>query len=387
MKIALCLEYPLGQRGGVSVLVESLLAELSRRGHQLVLVSGDTPENARGLQDGKLFEEHFYWNHLRPSASQARQLARQLADARVDLAHFHSGGNYGWGNRLPFATPAFHLRRLHIPSVSTVHLVVDLLDGFCGPEKPLWFKLLLAPGAWCGKMHQLSQVQLEIAVSQHDYRKLRRWYAPFRSRFVQVYHSRLQAATPMAASDRRQPVILNVGHIAWRKGQAVLAEAFARIAGRYPEWKLQLAGEDGHEGIAARIRDIARQNRLEDRILLLGERTDATELMRRAGIYVQPSFFEALGLALQEAMFLGCPVIGSRAGGIPELIEENRTGLLVEPGNATQLSAALETMLRDAAGREQWGKAAAAGVREKGMTVEGMVERHLELYERVVRKN
>ena len=66
------------------------------------------------------------------------------------------------------------------------------------------------------------------------------------------------------------------------------------------------------------------------------------DLMSRAAIYVQPSFWEALGLALQEAMFAGCACVGSRAGGIPELIEENKTGLLFEPGNVAQLAAALE---------------------------------------------
>ena len=54
------------------------------------------------------------------------------------------------------------------------------------------------------------------------------------------------------------------------------------------------------------------------------------DLMQRAAIYVQPSFWEALGLALQEAMLAGCACIGSRAGGIPELVQHEQNGLLFD---------------------------------------------------------
>ena len=114
MRIALCLEYPIALRGGVSVLVEALLEEFVRRGHQVVLVSADTAETLRASPAGKLVAEHFAWNRLKPSAAAAKKLARQLAGARVDLAHFHSGGNYGWGNRFPFRSPIFFLNNLEM---------------------------------------------------------------------------------------------------------------------------------------------------------------------------------------------------------------------------------------------------------------------------------
>ncbi|HXJ74423.1 MAG TPA: glycosyltransferase, partial [Candidatus Dormibacteraeota bacterium] len=302
------------------------------------------------------------------------------------LAHFHSGGNYGWGNRFPFRCPIYFLNRLGIPCVSTVHLVVSIGEGYCGPEKPAWFKSLMFPLAWCGKMHQLRHTRREIAVSYHDLKKLRSWYRPLQNRFTQIYHSRLRDGAATSASTRRDPVILNVGHLAWRKGQLVLAEAFAQIAARHPEWVLQLAGEDMDGQTTRKIRQLAAAHGLENRIQLLGERHDVTELMRRAAIYVQPSFWEALGLALQEAMFFGCACIGSQAGGIPELIDADRTGLLVEPGNAAQLSLGLEQLIQDTEQREKLGAAAAASIRERNMTVEGMTRRHLELYELFARK-
>jgi glycosyltransferase involved in cell wall biosynthesis len=384
MKIALCLEYPLAVRGGVSVLVETLFKELASRRHEIVLVSPDSSDALQAAESGRWICEHVFWNPGSNSRANARNLATQIVKTGVQLAHFHFGGNYGWGNRLPGCCPITQLAELGVPCISTVHLVVDMLNGYCGPQRSMLFKLAMLPLAWLGKMQQLRNVRVEIAVSQHDLQKLQRWYWPLRKRFAQIYHSRLREADSNTMSCEREPVILNVGHIAWRKGQLVLAQAFARIAPRHPKWTLQLAGHDGGDGIVNEIGLLEKNSGLAGRICWLGERRDALDLMRRAAIYVQPSYWEALGLALQEAMSCGCVAIGSRAGGIPELIEDGRTGLLFAPGDTAQLASRLEELINDPARRKQFGSAAAASMRQRGMTAEAMVERHLQLYESVL---
>jgi len=385
MKIALCLQYPVDLRGGVSVLVETLLRELAARGHEIVLVSPDTGESLRGLEVGKQISQHIHFTPEQTSAADSKNLAEQIAAAKVDVAHFHSGGVFVWGGRFSLHSPVIYLHRLGVPCVSTVHLVISLFEGYCGPQKPAWFKALLLPPAWLGKMRQLRHVQREITVSQHDFQKMRRWYFPLRRKFVQIYHSRLGGKPGQSQNPKRGKIILNAGHIAWRKGQVVLAEAFTQIAPRHPDWILQLTGHDADGVSVQQIRKLIEKQGFEKRILLLGERADAQDLMSRAAIYVQPSFWEALGLALQEAMFAGCACVGSRAGGIPELIEENKTGLLFEPGNVAQLAAALESLIADESRRENLGRAAAASIQERGMTAEQMVENHLRLYESIRR--
>jgi glycosyltransferase involved in cell wall biosynthesis len=378
MRIALCLEYPINQRGGTEVLVSELVKGLSKE-HQVILVSPDNAESLRQSPAGSLVMKHIPFAPDWKSVAAARDLAQKIALAKPDLAHFHFGGTYGWGNRYPFRCPIYFLRRRKIPCFSTVHLAVNILDGYCGPQKPTWFKLLMLPLAWSGKLQQLQHTCREIAVSQHDFKKLRRWYWPFRQRFTQIYHSRLLGIPPAPVQDRA-PIILNVGHIAWRKGQTILVKAFAQIAPHHPEWILQLAGSHTDQ-TSEEIRALARERRLEDRILLLGERSDAFDLMERAAIYVQPSFWEALGLALQEAMFAGCACIGSRAGGIPELIQDEQSGLLCEPGNVEQLARALDRLITDPTRRRQLARNATASIRERGMTSAQMVGRYLELYE------
>jgi len=383
-KIALCLEYPLALRGGVSVLVETLLEGLKAR-YDLVLVSPDQPEHlATQLADG-MITGHLGWNPGAVSPKTSWRLAQDLAQRGVHLAHFHFGGNFGWGSRFPGHCPIPHLGRLGIPTCSTVHLVISALEGFCGPQKPLWFKLALLPIAWTGKMQVLSHVRQEITVSRHDAAKLRRWYWPRRGKIAQMYHSRLRCQPGQVSEASRESVVLNVGHVAWRKGQFVLAEAFAQVAMRHPQWKLWLAGESLEKAETEKIRELAKARGLEDRLLLLGERRDALELMQRAGIYVQPSFQEALGLALQEAMFTGCPGIGTRVGGIPELIAHEQTGLLVEPGQPALMAQALDTLMSDAKLREGYGRRGAESIVQKGMTAGQMVANHIELYESIFR--
>jgi glycosyltransferase involved in cell wall biosynthesis len=382
-KIALCLEYPLALRGGVSVLVETLLQGLATQ-YDLVLVSRDSGKDLTRLPVASLIQNHFEWNPATVSLRSSRALAGQLAQAGVQLAHFHFGGNFGWGNRFVGHCPIPYLHKQGIPCCSTVHLVVNPLDGYCGPAKPLWFKLALFPVAWAGKMHSLRHTQKEIAVSRHDLAKLQCWYFPLKNRYLQIYHSRLKKAPLEANAQTREKMILNVGHIAIRKGQVVLAEAFAQLAPKYPDWKLCLIGHVAEKDAAEQVTAITKTHKLEDRIILVGERNDVMDWMSRAGIYVQPSFFEALGLALQEAMFRGCPSIGSRVGGIPELIDHQKTGLLVEHNNAAELARALESLMSNPALREQYGKAGAISIRERGMTFEDMVANHVRLYESIL---
>src|SRR5260370_32391505 len=116
-----------------------------------------------------------------------------------------------------------------------------------------------------------------------------------RGKVLQIFHSRLRTAARDRENAAREKVVLNVGHIAWRKGQVVLAEAFAQVAPRHPEWKLSLVGKEQEQAEGVQIRALASAHGLEDRIQLVGERQDAVDAMRRAAIYVQPSYHEALG--------------------------------------------------------------------------------------------
>ena len=378
-RVAFCLEYPIGQAGGVSVLVRSLITGLAKE-YEVVLISPDSGPGFEADPLRPLIRNHVAFDPAECSRQAAHTLARRIAEAKVDLAHFHFGGNFAWNNRFPGRCPVPPLARLGVPVVTTVHMTVGLLQGYCSADKPLWLKLAYFPIAWLSKMSVLRHVRREIAVSQQDYERLRRWYWPVRGRFVRVYHSRISETAAPVAEQPREPVVLAVGHIAQRKGQVVLAEAFARIAGGYPEWRLLLAGHIGEESCRKQIEELARKCPRPGQISILGQRDDAAELMRRASIYVQPSFHEGLPLALQEALYYQCACVATRIAGNTELVEHQRNGLLVPPGNVAEMSRALEQLIEDLPWRERLAANARKSISLKAMTAERMIARHQKIY-------
>lgn len=86
---------------------------------------------------------------------------------------------------------------------------------------------------------------------------------------------------------------------------------------------------------------------------------------RDADVFVLPSFMEAFGMPLAEAQVSGLPVVGARTGGIPYIVEDGVTGLLVEPGDADGLTAALRRLLSDADLRASLAAAGSADARER----------------------
>ncbi len=382
-RIALCLEYPLGQAGGVSMLVRELVAGLARD-YEIVLVSPDTAQVFETDPIKSRVAEHLNFDTRLSSQQAARALATRIAEAKVSLAHFHFGGNFAWNNRFPARCPIPHVARFGIPVVTTIHMAIGWLHGYCGPRKPLWFKLGLLPVAWMNKLRVLRHVQCEITVSKQDCRRLRGWYWPLGSRFKQIYHSRLHAPDTAVPAPQREPIILAVGHIAQRKGQLVLAEAFTRIAERYPEWRLLLAGHASEASVQKQIEELARRSARPDRISLLGRQDDTASLMQRASLYVQPSFHEGLPLALQEALYYQCACVATRISGNTELVEDQTNGLLVPPGNVEEMAWALEKLIDDPAARERLAMNARTSILQKEMTAERMLEKHRNVYQRLL---
>lgn len=387
MKIAQCLEYPIQQHGGTEVLVRELVRGLAGR-HEIVLVSDDDDESWRRSSVGALVREHIPW---RPGSTleEAKKLAAQLQAQQIDLAHFHFGGTYAWGSRRWNFAPPIHLHRLGVPCLATNHGVFGVLDGYIGPQRSLLTKLACLPAAWASRLQLIAHLEAEVAVSMNDYRALRRRFWPQGGKFRQIYHSRLhesEASGPRAAVDRKK-TILCVGTLGPRKGQPYLARAFAQIAGAFPDWKLVFIGRPGDSGMAAELHALMARPELQGRIQWVTRCTDG-ELQawfQSVEIYAMPSLDEGLGLTLQEALYHGCACIASRIGGIPDLIQHDDNGLLVERANVPALAAGLSRLLGEAALRERLRLRGRASVLEKNMLAERMVARYEQLYAAVMK--
>ncbi|ARC90842.1 glycosyltransferase [Rhodovulum sp. MB263] len=150
--------------------------------------------------------------------------------------------------------------------------------------------------------------------------------------------------------------LLFVGRLAAVKGVPLLLEAMARLGANCADARLTLIG-DGPE--RARIEAEAARLGLGARVVFAGYRSqdEVAKALARSDLFVLPSFAEGVPVVLMEAMAAGLPVIATRIAGIPELVEDGVSGLVVDPGSATALTAAIGTVLADPEGAARMGAA------------------------------
>ncbi len=126
------------------------------------------------------------------------------------------------------------------------------------------------------------------------------------------------------------------GRLLRGKGLEVLIEAFSAVAAERVDLQLLLVGSgDGQSlSVEPELRRRVSELGLAARVLFAGRRDRVEDWLRAADLFVFPSLYEALGISLVEAAACGLPAIGSRTGGIVDVIEDDSSGLLVPPGDA-----------------------------------------------------
>jgi len=140
--------------------------------------------------------------------------------------------------------------------------------------------------------------------------------------------------------------IVCVGRLSPEKGQAGLLEAFASVRAKHPEASLVLAG-DGPD--RCNLGAIAKDLGIGDAVTFVGRLTEEEAMaeIARSDALVLPSFMEGLPIVLMEAMAIGVPVVASRIAGIPELVEDGKTGLLFTPSDWEELGDCMDRLLSD----------------------------------------
>jgi glycosyltransferase involved in cell wall biosynthesis len=174
-----------------------------------------------------------------------------------------------------------------------------------------------------------------------------------------------------------------VARLAPQKGHRVLFDALPAIVARVPNVHVRLVG---HEELStvAELREYAEQRGVADRVTFEGFRS-AVDVMADFDVFVLPSLWEGFGLVLLEAMAAGRPVVASAVGPIPEIVVDGVTGLLVPPGDAAALAAAITRLLTDPDLAAAFGRAGRARV-EAEFGLDTMVARTQALYEELVEK-
>jgi len=183
----------------------------------------------------------------------------------------------------------------------------------------------------------IKNVSAVIAVSHENAKLLAELYPDLKDK-ITVIHNGIDIAEFESRLKEKQKfdkkTILCVAELHPRKGLKYLIEAFNKIDD--DNLQLIIAG-DGSEK--------RKLKQMKSNVILLGKRDDVPQLMAASDLFVLPSLHEAFGLVLLEAMIAKLPIISTNSGGVPEIIEHGKNGLLVPPANSDALAEAIKTLL------------------------------------------
>jgi alpha-maltose-1-phosphate synthase len=342
-------EYPPEIYGGAGVHVEYLARELAGLVNLTVHCQG---------ADRPTAVAHRPWDLL-AGANQALQtmstdLSMTAAVGAADLVHSHT-----WYTNL-----AGHLASLlyGIPHVMTVHSLEPLR-----PWKAEQLGGGYALSSWCERT-AVEAAAAVIAVSNGMRDDVLAVYPAVPADRVRVIHNGIDTSEyrPDPATDvldrygvdPGRPSVIFVGRVTRQKGLPVLLRAASAI-----DQAAQLvicAGQADTPELESEVSDLARQLRASRSGLIwisgMLAKREVIQLLTHATVFTCPSLYEPLGIVNLEAMACGTAVVGSRVGGVPEVVADGETGLLVPPGDPAALAGAINVLLADEHRAAQMGR-------------------------------
>jgi glycosyltransferase involved in cell wall biosynthesis len=297
-----------------------------------------------------------------------RTLLREMRERRIDVLHTHKIGSNFWGAMLAPRVP--------VP-VFIAHEHTWSWEG--QPLRRLIDRRLIAPRA-----------AAFLAVSRADQRRMTEieGIPAEKTRFIPIGIPPPQASNPGADIRAElgigddQPLVGAVGTLRPQKAYDVLIRAAAPLRAEFPRVRLVIVGgeESADTTEKPRLEQLVRDLHLEDNVTLLGFRPDSYDLIRGFDVAAMSSNYEGSPQSVLECMEAAKPVVATRVGGIPDMVRDGETGLLVEPQDPEGLASAIAALLRDPDRAEAMGRAGQE-LRRGEFRIETMVGRLEALYE------
>lgn len=365
--------------GGSGSLATDLGLHLARRGHEIHFISYSQPFRLQGYQERVYFHEasvgHYPLFEYPPyTLALASRMAEVAAQHELDLLHVHYA--------LPHAVSAYLARQLLARTppalVTTLHGTDITLLG----SAPAFFPMI---------KFSIEQSDRVTCVSDFLANETRRVFGVTQP--LDVIHNFVDTEifTPRRLDDDARrldlapagvPIIMHLSNFRPVKRLPDVIAAFARVRRQRPA-RLVLVG-DGPDWPTALAQ--AEALGVHRDVVALGRQDAVENLLKLADVFLLPSETESFGLAALEAMASGVPVVASRVGGLPEVVEDGVCGLLVPPGDVDGLAHALERLLADPALRSRMGAAArdrAVGFFDAGL----IVPRYEALYQTTIEQH
>jgi N-acetyl-alpha-D-glucosaminyl L-malate synthase BshA len=374
-KDALCIGitcYP--SVGGSGILATALGEDLARRGHEVHFICYErpfrlSPDGPRlhfhhvAINDYGLFK---YPDYTLPLSVRMAEVSR---DHRLDVLHVHYA--------VPHATAAI-LARSMLPRkqqprvVTTLHGTDTTLLGYDSGYAPAIRHALINSDAVTTVSESLKRETQRVFDFEHPIEVIHNFFVPRPPR-----RSREEVRRELGLGG--EVVVLHSSNLRPGKRIDLLLETVARVHPLNAFKLLVLAGEP-FAPFAEQVRRLG----LADCVIVREKVTDIEDYLQVADIGLYTSETESFCLSILEAMCFGCPSVSTRVGGIPEVVEDNQSSLLVPYGDVDALAGALEGLINDKIRRSALGRAAQARARER-FSAEVIVPRYEALYRRLCR--
>lgn len=354
--------------GGIQTAARHLMPALYERGHEVAVVASHYGE---GMPDKVMLDgvpiHRFDFHHalvkrdMPKMVYEGRRVTKFIQDFAPDIVHImgHCASAF-----------FFFKARQHfpVPYIFTSH-TEDAAKLHDGQQEATLLRQLLNEAAWVTTVTELETRRLAAAMPA------------IAMKLSCVYQGMAMPNTPPLAPPTA-PRLLCIGRVELEKNFALALRAFAHVLPAFPDARLTIAG-DGLQ--LPRLKELSHELGIATQVDFLGwvQPKQVPQLINEASAVVLSSSQEGLPLVGVEAAQMARPLLAPEISGIPELVTDGETGLLVPPNDVAALAGAMRQILRDPMRAAQMGAAAQARVNEK-FSQAGMADNFCAIYDRVV---
>jgi N-acetyl-alpha-D-glucosaminyl L-malate synthase BshA len=328
--------------GGSGVVATELGIELAARGHDIHFITYSQPFRLTGREANIHFHEVAVTNyplfeHPPYDLALATRMAEVAEFYSLDLLHVHYA--------IPHSVSALLARQMlasrghHLPFITTLHGTDITLVGLDRSYLPITrFGIEQSDGVTAISSYLRDRTRAAFGITS-EIEVVRNFVN------CDVYVRNPALVNVMrgryAAPDER--LLVHLSNFRPVKRIRDVVEVFARVAREVPS-RLMLIGDGPDRSVAEYL---AREHHIQDRVHFIGKQDNVNELLPLADLMLMPSEMESFGLAALEAMACGVPTIATNVGGVPELIDDGRNGLLFGVGDVDSMAEAAIALLRD----------------------------------------
>ena len=349
--------------GGVETGTVDLAKELVKKGHKAIVVSSGgrlvkelIGANARHIKL-PVHEKSFF-----TALKMIKKLERIIKEEQIDIVHARS--------RVPAIIAFFATRRTNANFITTAHgyYSTHALSRVMG-----WGRFVIVASSVIGR-HMIE----DFGVPHERIKFIPRGVDLSRFRFKQIDASRHKAEYKIGIVGRLTPI----------KGHAFFLQAIARVVRIFPKAKILVVGDtpEGKPEYRENLKALINKLDIERFVEFLGSRNDIPKIMSELDLLVLPSVGqEAFGRVIIEGGASGVPVIATRIGGAVDIVENEKTGLLVKPGDIMELVNSIIRLLKDRELAKSFAIEARKKV-EKEYDLDRMTENTIKVYEESLNK-